>query len=86
MLNDFSALTIYEVEEIKPLLEELLQTDSPITLNMQPIEKIDMVGVQLLISFVKSAHQLDKKTTFNNLNETLIQFIEACNCTKALGL
>ena len=63
-----------------------LLANETINLDMQKIEKIDIVGIQLLISFVKSAEAMDKKVSFENIRESVQEQIASSSCENALGL
>ena len=87
IFNDITELTIYQVETIKPLLQEALANEtSPLVLDFTPINKIDMVGIQLLLSSLQTAKTLDKKIEFININNDLLDQIVTTHCEKALGL
>jgi ABC-type transporter Mla MlaB component len=57
-LVDFgSTLTIAEATQHKNVLLQALKLAKPIVLKADKIEKIDTAGLQLLLSFIKSAAQ-----------------------------
>ncbi len=78
-------ITIYEAEKLKELLLEKLD-DAELLLDMAKIQKIDIVGIQLLISFIKSAEARDKRVEFKNVSESLYEQIAASSCENILGL
>ena len=78
--------TIYEVEKLKEIFLEELKAETPLILDMAKIDKIDMVGIQLLLSLVKTADAQDKKTEFTNIQEGVLRQIKICHCEKALGI
>ncbi len=84
-LENISEITIYEVEKLKNIFLELLKEDK-IILNMKGITKIDIVGIQLLISFLKSAEALGKDVKFENISESVHEQIASSSCENALGL
>ena len=79
-------LTIYEVEKLKDLFLQELKADAPLILDMAKIEKIDMVGIQLLLSLMKTAQAQDKKMELTNISQGVLQQIKICHCEKALGI
>ena len=86
LLEEFKAITIYEVEKLKELfLEALAQVDS-LELDMTSVTKVDMVGIQLLISLITTAKEEKKTVTFVNISEHVLRLIDESHCTYALGL
>jgi len=86
MLADYKEITIYEVEKLQVLfLQELLNAES-LELDMKSIKKIDMVGIQLLLSLVKTAHSEHKKISFKNIANNILSMIKQAHCEKELGL
>jgi len=85
-LNSISELTIYEAENIHTIFINLLTTKEDIVLDMQSIEKIDMVGIQLLISLLNSLKSQDISVEFIHFKESILQYIEICYCSDILGL
>lgn len=86
ILEDIRELSIYEVEKVRSIFLKVLSTEEDLNIDMKQIEKIDMVGIQLLLSLVKSARARDKKVSFINLRENVLQEIKACHCSEALGI
>lgn len=86
ILDNFTELTIYEVEKLQDVFVLALKENDSILLDMTKIEKIDMVGIQLLISLVRSAQASQKKIEFTNINDGVLQQIEISKCHIALGL
>lgn len=84
-LQNISELTIYEVEKMKPLLLEELKKEGDIELDMATIEKIDMVGVQLILSFMKSAQVVEKKVKLKNIDEAVRKQLKSCEFAHILG-
>ena len=85
VFEDTREITIYEVEKLKDVFLNLLANET-VNLDMQKIEKIDIVGIQLLISFVKSAEAVGKKVNFENITESVQEQIASSSCENALGL
>jgi len=85
-IENISEFTIYEVEKIKPILLEALQNSGDIEIDMSEIEKIDMVGVQLILSFMKSAKKKNKKVKLRNLNEAIMTQMKVCKYDLVLGI
>jgi len=85
-IDDISEITIYEVEKIKPFLLDELKKDGDITIDMKDIEKIDMVGIQLLLSFKYSAEKIGKKVKLENLNEAIGAQLKECKYSALLGI
>ena len=84
-LENISEITIYEVEKLKDVFLELLQKDI-ISLDMQSITKVDIVGIQLLISLLKSAESVGKDVKIENISESVREQIVSSSCENALGL
>lgn len=85
-LQNISELTIYEVEKVKPLLLEALHKEDDIELDMSNVEKIDMVGVQLILSFMKSAQNIDKKVKLINTEDIVNDQLKKCDFINILGI
>ena len=85
-IENISEFTIYEVEKIKPILLEELKNSGDIEIDMSEIEKIDMVGVQLILSFMKSAKKKNKKVKLRNLNEAIMTQMKVCKYDLVLGI
>jgi len=86
MLEGITELTIYEVEELQTLFLKELNGDNSLLIDMKQIEKIDMVGIQLLLSLLKSADEIEKEVKFINISENTLHQIKSCYCEKALGI
>lgn len=86
ILDDFTELTIYQVEKLHNIFVEALEENDDILLDMMKIEKIDMVGIQLLISLVRSAEASQNEVEFTNIKDSVLQQIEISNSHIALGL
>ena len=81
-----SELTIYEVEKLQHIFLKELNRKGTFILDMTLIEKIDIVGIQLLIALVNSAKKLHKKIEFINITQTALHQIKLCHCEDALGI
>lgn len=86
IFEDINEITIYEVETLKTKFLEELTQKSALTLDMKNIEKIDAVGLQLLLSLVQSAKEMHKTVKFENINEAILKDIDLLHCTTALGI
>jgi len=86
MLADYKEITIYEVEKLQLLFLELLVNAESLEVDMQSIKKIDMVGIQLLLSLVKTAESESKKVSFTNIANNVLSMIKQAHCEKKLGL
>ena len=81
-----TSLSIYEVEEFRELFIDTLKENQSLRIDMQEIEKIDMAGIELLISLVHSAKALSKEVEFIHLQESVMQDISLLHLQEALGL
>jgi len=86
MTLDINEFTIYEVEKLKEIFLKELESSDDFILDMTSIEKLDIVGIQLLISLVKSANYIDKKVELINITQNALLQIDICNCRRALGI
>ncbi len=86
MTLDINEFTIYEVEKLKEIFLKELENSDDFILDMTSIEKLDIVGIQLLISLVKSANYIDKKVELINITQNALLQIDICNCRRALGI
>ena len=84
--DDITELTIYEVEKLKDVFIDKLSKNEELFFDMKLIQKIDMVGIQLLLSLVKSAKSLSKKVKFVNITDNVLAEVKIVNCQKALGI
>lgn len=85
-LDSLTELTIYEAQNIKDIFLELLNTKQDVILDMSSIEKIDMVGIQLLISLTSSLKVQNLAVEFTNVKDAVLQHIDVCYCSDELGL
>ena len=83
-------ITIYEVETLQTqflqMLSDAKESQKSIVLDLSELVKIDMVGIQLLISFAKSAKKDDVELVLNNVTTLILKEIKAVNCEAYLGL
>ena len=83
-------ITIYEVETLQTqflqMLNDAKESQKSINLDLSELVKIDMVGIQLLISFAKSAKKDDVELVLNNVTTLILKEIKAVNCEAYLGL
>ena len=86
ILDDFTELTIYDAEKLQDVFIQAVKEQENILLDMVKIDKIDMVGIQLLLSLVRSVKASIKTIKFININDTVLQQIEIANTQIALGL
>jgi len=86
LLESFKSITIYEVEKLRELFLEALSSVESLELDMASITKIDMVGIQLLLSLMKTATEERKTVTFINISEHVLRQIDETHCRTALGL
>ena len=86
MLNDIHEITIYEVEKVREIFLEELSNNSSLHVDMTSITKIDMVGIQLLLSLVQTASDKSIELNFSNVHENVLHEINLCHCQEALGL
>lgn len=80
-----SQLTIYDVEALKPQLLTLLNEEK-ITLDLGSVEKIDMVGIQLLLSFMQSAKAQNITVQFSNIDPSIRHALTTTNTHTLLGI
>ena len=86
VLAGITEFTIYEADKLQNIFLEFLKEEKDFVLNMESIQKIDMVGIQLLLSLVKSADASNKKISFSNIPQNILEEIKTSNCDKALGI
>lgn len=86
MLKNCKELTIYEVEGLRQIFLDELALDTPFILDLKNVEKIDMVGIQLLLSLVATAKAQNKELTLLHIEPHILDEIKRCNCHTFLGL
>ena len=86
ILENLKEFTIYEVEKLQDIFLNELKSDEDLVIDMQTIEKIDIVAIQLLLSLIKSAEASSKKVKLTNIGDAVLQEIKILHCDKALGL
>jgi anti-anti-sigma regulatory factor len=80
-----SSLTIYEVEDLKPLFLELL-AEEKVVLDFENITKVDMSAIQMLISLKLSAKELGLEFEMVNVNDEIISMIMISGADTILGV
>ncbi|MDF1884061.1 STAS domain-containing protein [Sulfurimonas sp. SAG-AH-194-C21] len=83
--ENISAITIYEVEELKELFLKALDSDDFTHFDMSKVQRIDLVGMQLLIALLKSAQKREKKIKFINISSSLHEQMQETLCIDSLG-
>ena len=83
MTVDFSALSIYEVEQCHQAFLDTLSEDDFI-LDLQKVQKIDMAGIQLLLSLKLSLEQNAKTLKIENIHENVTKALALCGCESLL--
>jgi len=86
MTLDFDALTIYEVEACHKVLLGVLNADEHVTLDFTKIQKIDMAGIQLLISFIQTLQNNTYQCEFINISDDVTHSIITSGCDTILGV
>ncbi|MBT5933741.1 STAS domain-containing protein [Sulfurimonas sp.] len=86
ILDNLTALTIYEVETLQDIFILALKEQENILLDMAKIDKIDIVGIQLLLSMVSTVKASQKTIKLINVKDTVLQQIKISNTQIALGL
>jgi len=86
LIENIKEITIYEVQTLKTLFLDAIQESKEIILDMATVGKIDIVGIQLLISFVKTAQSKNIQLRLQNIPESILQQIELSHCKTPLGL
>ncbi len=86
LIENIKEITIYEVQTLKTLFLDAIKESKEIILDMATVGKIDMVGIQLLISFVKTAQSKNIQLRLQNIPESILQQIELSRCETPLGL
>lgn len=79
-------LTIYEVESLHKKLLVFIEKYDQIDLDMQNIQKIDMPGIQLLLSTSLTCKAKSKKFSLNNITEPVLESLQLCKSAKLLGV
>ncbi|MDD5051274.1 MAG: STAS domain-containing protein [Sulfuricurvum sp.] len=80
-------LTIQEVEKgLSELQNALTKWDAQEFLDMSNIERIDMCGIQLLLSFQKSLHESGMTLKFSGLSPFILESFILSGCSDLLGI
>jgi anti-anti-sigma regulatory factor len=78
-------ITIYEVNEVHSLfLDKLNSGEKSLSIDFSDINKIDMAGLQLLVSLKKSSIENAISLKFDNLSKDLEELIGFCDLDKIL--
>jgi anti-anti-sigma factor len=76
-------LTIYQVGELKPLLQQALDQSihdlTGIQLDLGGVTEIDGAGLQLLLSIAKTVPGTEVEFTLHNVPEAVLQVIQTFN-------
>ena len=86
LLENITEITIYEVQELQTIFIKALSKVESLVVDMSQIKKIDMVGIQLLLSLVNSTKILNKTVSFVNINDSVLEEIRISSCENSLGL
>ena len=83
----YDKLTIYEVEDLhKKILKDLKKEEGDLRLDFTSIQKIDMTGIQLLLSTKKTCETQSKKLILMNLSEGVKESVKLSGCDLLLGV
>jgi anti-anti-sigma factor len=72
-LNLPQEITIRTVSEVKNLLTDILNQEGCITLNAEPVSRIDTVGLQLLLAFEQTVANEGRNAQLLNASETILK-------------
>jgi len=86
LLEGFKTITIYDVEKLKEVFLKIFPIDSELSIDMSSISKVDMVGIQLLISLVRSVNESKQSIKFENITQNVLRQIKESRCGEALGI
>ena len=78
--------TIYDVESIHKELVEEVSKEDPVNVDMQSVEKIDMAGLQLLVSAKRTCTAEDKTFALSNVSDEVLGAIRMCGLEAELGV
>ena len=81
-------INIYEIEKLyKKILKDVSSVKSSYTLNFENVEKIDLSGIQLILSLKKYCDKNSISLKLININSVQIKEIfEQFSLNKSLGL
>ncbi len=79
-------ISIYEAEKLQSMFLKEMQSGETFILDMRLVEKIDMVGIQLLLSLSKSLEEKEQRIEFINVSDAMLHEIKISHCDVALGL
>lgn len=80
-----NSLTIYEVEKVQDQFLSLLG-DEKIEIDCSELQKIDMSGLQLLVSLQKSAMEMEKEFSLINLSSDMQHNFDLSGLGTILGV
>jgi anti-sigma B factor antagonist len=78
-------MSIYTAKLTQEALMELLQSGEEIHLNLSEVNEIDSVGIQLLISLKKYAHEKNIVLQFHAHSQCVLDLIDLYNIAAELG-
>lgn len=83
---EYEKLTIYEVESFqKSLLERCRGASENVVLDFSPIHKVDMAGIQLLLSAQKMCIEKGISLIFHNVSSEVNASIQIAGCEALFG-
>ena len=85
MKLDYQKLTIYEVEAFHKELLDMTTLEGDVVLDFSDVEKIDMLAIQLLISFKKTCVSHKKSLTFENVQAGVMSSLTLSGAHTFLG-
>ena len=66
-----------DIEELVQHFKQLLESEKDdIHIDLSRVEAVDTAALQVIIAFLKSAAQIQKKVTFTNLSESFESALE----------
>jgi len=84
---EYDKLTIYEVEDLhKKFLKYIKKAEGDLTLDLGLIQKIDMSGIQLLLSTNKTCKEKSINFNLANVSDSIKETIKLSGCDSALGV
>jgi len=87
MKLEYDKLTIYEVEDLhKKLIEYFSKSATDLTLDLDFIQKLDMTGIQLLLSTQRTCKQKLIPFSLINLSDEIKQTLKLAGCDTILGV
>ncbi len=78
--------TIYDVENVQAeIMVEFANNDS-LEIDMGSVEKVDLAGLQLLVSAKRSCQEGGKTFSLSNLHDEVASAIRICGLESELGV